>query len=300
MALGLSNIAAAESLQTLDYHGTQRSFLAHDFSAGKSTALVIVLHGGGGNAKNAAEQTQFDRVAQREKLIAVYPNGNGRLNNKLLAWNAGHCCAYAMQSRSDDIGFISALIDHLLNHYSIDPNRVYITGLSNGGMMTHQLGIALSNKLAAIAPVIGAVFGDESAPARALPAVIINGAVDTIVPPTGGTLNMNSDLGPLLRRILQKAADKPVLPAGAQAKFWANANGCKHEQTSKVSGAELTRYDECRNNADVLFYSVTDNGHAWPGGKSAREGAAKPSITFDANEAIWAFFTEHIRKADTQ
>lgn len=279
--------------QTLIHDGLKRSYVVHDFSAGQRTSLVIMLHGGGGNAENVAEQTGFDRVAQREKLIVVYPNGSGRRQDKLLTWNAGHCCAYAMQNKIDDVGFISALIDRLLAQYPIDPARVYVTGLSNGGMMTHRLGYMLPNKIAAIAPVIAALFGDEPAPARPMPTLIINGAVDETVPPKGGKLGSMGSSRPLMRRILGQAADRPVLPAVAQIDYWAHANGCQKTTTTQLINALWIQHTDCKLDADVQFYSVSNNGHAWPGGRAPREGAAKPVADFDASEVIWAFFKQH-------
>lgn len=286
---------AADKSQTLTHDGQQRSFLVHNFSAGQPTSLVIVLHGGGGSAENVASQTGFDRVAQREKIIVVYPNGSGRREDKLLTWNAGHCCAYAMQNKVDDVGFISALIDHMLAHHPIDPKRVYVTGLSNGGMMTHRVGYMLSDKVAAIAPVIAAVYGDETLPAYPVPTLIINGAVDESVPPDGGTLGAGRSSRPLLRRMLGNAADSDVLPASAQVDFWSKANGCQHVTTAQLKNALWIQHSDCRSNAEVQFYSVANNGHAWPGGTAPREAAAKPSADFDASDVIWKFFEQHPR-----
>jgi polyhydroxybutyrate depolymerase len=286
---------SADKLQSLTHDGQQRSFLVHDFSSGHTASLVIVLHGGGGNALNVAEQTGFDRVAQREKLIVVYPNGSGRRKDKLLTWNAGHCCAYALQHKIDDVGFISALIDHLLANYPIDPARVYVTGLSNGGMMTHRIGYMLSDKVAAIAPVIAALFGDEPQPTQPVPTLIINGAVDETVPANGGTLGATSSSRPLLRHMLANAADRPVLPALAQVDYWAKTNGCQYTTSSQQRNALWIQHTDCRRDADVQFYSVSNNGHAWPGGTAPRDGAAKPVTDFDASEVIWAFFKQHPR-----
>ena len=157
--------------ETLQHDGRARRFLVHDFSGGRPAPVVIVLHGGGGNPENAVNMTQFDVVAAREKLIAVYPGGTGGLpGGRVLTWNAGHCCAYAMRQKVDDAGFLGALIDRLVSAGKADPDRVYVTGMSNGGMMSHVMGRALPGKVAAIAPVVGALFGDEppsSRPTRA-------------------------------------------------------------------------------------------------------------------------------------
>ena len=74
--------------------------------------------------------------------------------------------------RRFDVGFISAIIDTLTASHRADPKGIYITGMSNGGMMTHVIGEKLSLKVAAIAPVVGAVFGDEAPPAGPAPAYL--------------------------------------------------------------------------------------------------------------------------------
>src|SRR5262245_9883431 len=87
-----------DPLQTLSRGGRERSYLLHDFSGGRRAPLVLVLHGGGGNAGNAAEMTGFDRIGARERLILVYPNGtSARERVRMFTWNAGHCCAAAMR-----------------------------------------------------------------------------------------------------------------------------------------------------------------------------------------------------------
>src|SRR5262245_48239649 len=101
--------------QTLTLDGRTRSYLVHDFSRVPNAPVVIVLHGGGGNADNAVKMTGFDRIAQREGLIAVYPNGiSGPSGLRMFTWNAGHCCAAAMAARVDDVGFVARIIDTLV------------------------------------------------------------------------------------------------------------------------------------------------------------------------------------------
>jgi len=77
-------------------------------------ALVLVLHGGGGNAANAEKITGFTENAKQEGFIVVYPEGTGRLKGKLLTWNAGPCCGYAMKHHVNDVGFINFIIDKLV------------------------------------------------------------------------------------------------------------------------------------------------------------------------------------------
>ncbi len=291
--------------RTLTIDGRQRTYLVHDFAGQRGSApMVIVLHGGGGNAQNAVQMTGFNRVAARDRFIVVYPNGTRGSDNArerrggrgvlggerefLLTWNAGHCCASAMAGRVDDVAFIGAVIDAMVASGRADRSRVYVTGMSNGAMMSHRLGRELSTRIAAIAPVVGAVFGDEPPPQAPVPAFIVVGADDQVVPPGGGPLQLRSSLGN------QSAADHDVAPAIAQAEYWARHNGCGEPERTESRVSIRSAWTSCRG-APVVFHSVKGNGHAWPGGQPGRRGAPEPTRAFDATEEMWAFFKQHQR-----
>lgn len=278
-----------EKPRTIMVGGRQRSYLVHDFSRGRQAPVVIVLHGGGGNAENAVTMTGFDRIGQREGLIVVYPNGTAaRERVALLTWNAGHCCASAMKTGVDDVAFVGAVIDALVKDGRADPSRIYVTGMSNGAMMAHRLGRELSMKIAAIAPVVGALFGDERPPAAPVPAFIVVGADDTVVPGAGGSLQVRASAG-------GSAADHKVAPAIEQARYWATANGCGKPTTSEGPGSMVMEWRDCASGAPVIFHTVAHNGHAWPGGAPGRAGAAVPTQDFDASAQMWAFFATQRR-----
>lgn len=289
-ALGLELVSADDSERTLAVGGRERSYLVHDFSRGRPAPLVFVLHGGGGNAANAVRMTGFDRIGRREGLIVVYPNGTAaRPRVPLLTWNAGHCCASAMKGGVDDVAFVDAIIGRMVASGHADPARVYVTGLSNGAMMAHRLGRELSTKIAAIAPVVGALFGDEGPPRAPVPALIVVGADDSTVPGAGGPLSV--------RAIGGRAADRDVAPAIEQARYWAKANGCRASTTTRGPASTVTEWRDCASGAPVVFHEVKGNGHAWPGGQPGRAGADVPSQAFDASDAIWSFFATQRRPA---
>ena len=289
-ARGGRQFVGTEALQTIVVSGRQRSYLVRDFSRARQAPVVIVLHGGGGNAENAVRMTGFDRIGQREGVIVVYPNGTAaRERVPLLTWNAGHCCASAMRTGVDDVAFVSAVIDALVKGGRADPSRLYVTGMSNGAMMAHRLGRELSTKIAAIAPVVGAVFGDERPPVAAVPAFIIVGAEDTIVPGAGGSLQVRALTGG------GSAADRDVAPAIEQARYWAKANGCGEPTTTRDRASTVVEWRDCASGAPVVFHTVAHSGHAWPGGAPGRDGAAVPTQDFDASARMWAFFATQRR-----
>lgn len=287
VAADLQNAAATQK-RTLTHDGIERSYvirvpteLSRDT---RRVPLVLVLHGGGGNADNAEKMTGFTAKANQEGFIVVYPEGTGHRKDIFLTWNAGHCCAYAMSSQVDDVGFISALIDKLVETYPIDPKRVYVTGMSNGAMMTHRLGIALSSKIAAIAPVVGTLFGDEKKPEQPVSAIMLNGLLDKSVPYQGGAP------GGRFASTWDGTATRPALD---QATFWAGMSGCAAE-SAKDSQDTFTRWRyRCPAGQAVELYLVNDNGHAWPGGQQGSRLGDKPSSTLNATDVIWTFFKAH-------
>ena len=271
--------------QSLMFEGMARSYVVRNpVNQAKETQrvpLVLVLHGGGGNAAYAERMTGFTEKARKEGFIVVYPEGTGLLQSMLLTWNAGHCCGYAMNQKVDDVGFIRALIDELVRTHPVDASRIYATGMSNGGMMTHRLGIELSDRFAAIAPVVATVFGDEKKPAQPVSALMINGMLDRNVPHAGGPPGGRGN----------RAWDgSPARPALEQAEFWASANGC-NENRLEDDGDRYTwwRY-ACPSDLSVKLVLVKDNGHAWPGGQRGSSRGDEPSSSLNATEVIWEFF----------
>lgn len=278
-------------LHTLVYRGIERHYIvrapAGVTRTGAKLPVVLVLHGGGGNAENAEKMTGFTRLVERERIIVVYPEGtNGRARLRLETWNAGHCCGYAMRENVDDVGFIDALLDALGTRYPVDQNRLYATGMSNGAMMSHRLGRELQHPLAAIAPVVGAVFGDERPATRPVSALMINGLLDKSVPPQGGTTGGRSE----------NAWDgTPMLPQPAQASYWAKVNDCASEPRKETRGVVVHwRYD-CPAGRAVEWYQLGDLGHAWPGGERGSRMGDAPSASMDATAVIWDFFKAHPR-----
>ncbi len=261
-------------------NGTQRTYEMHRSKrlSGPSP-LVIMLHGGGGNGKSGAMMTGFNALAEKEGFTVVYPDGSGR--GPLLTWNAGHCCAWAMEQKVDDVHFLSDLIDDLVAKGIADPDRVYVTGMSNGAMMTYRAGRELSGKVAAIAPVVGAMFGDE-APAPAIPVLMVTGAKDTRVPAAGGN-------GAFPRR-MGAPNDRPFAPAKDAFAYWIGSNDCRLEARPEKTGTYTLRQGRgCT--APVLWYDITDGGHAWPGGRKGGRKGDEPVRDFDASEVIWDFFS---------
>lgn len=252
--------------------------------------LVIVLHGGGGNGQNAADMTDFQRVAMKHQFYLAFPNGSGRKRERLLTWNARHCCGYAMKQNVDDVGFIRTLIDRLIATEQIDEKRIYVTGMSNGAMLTHRLGIELGDRVAAIATVVGTLFGDEVPTTMSLPVMIINGALDKAVKPEGGQPG---------GRAAFAWDGTPTKPSQYQATFWAKVNQCEaspaYTEIMLKNAKTLSLQYSCPRGSEVIYHLIGDNGHAWPGGKKGSKRGDEPGKSFNASEEIWSFFARHAR-----
>jgi polyhydroxybutyrate depolymerase len=284
-----AGLSYADDRQSIEVNGVSRTYVVRvpdQLKKGAAIPLVFVLHGGGGNAANAENMTGFTEKARQENFVVVYPEGSGRLRRGLFTWNAGHCCGYAMKNRIDDVAFINALIDRLAKNYSIDDDRIYVTGMSNGAMMAHRVGIELSQRVAAIAPVVGAVFGDERLPTQPVSALMINGLLDENVPFNGG---------PGGGRGKQAWDGTPTQAALQQGAFWAKANGCESASTKTDRATQTTYRYACPAGRSVELIVLKDNGHAWPGGKKGSKRGDAPSGSLDATDVIWEFFKAHPR-----
>lgn len=285
-------VACGATGQTLQVGGHARSFLLHvsTTAASGKYPLVIALHGGGGTAAYMAKQSRFAELADREGFAVVFPESfNGY-------WNDGRVGSGA-EMDIDDVGYLRALIDHLVATYPIDQDRVFATGMSNGGIMSYRLACELSDKIAAIAPVAGgmnAALAPRCHPARPISLLAINGTADPFVPWQGGQVHVFRDHGAVLG-----ASDSAALVAGA--------NRCTAVPTTRWepdrdpndgTRVQAVDYAECAEHAAVELLNINGGGHTWPGGQPYLPVAlvGRLSHEFGASERIWRFFTEHARR----
>lgn len=280
----------------LVHDGIRRSFVMH-FPAQRDTSrplpLVLALHGGGSTGRDAARLSRFNTQADRGNFLVVYPDGiDGH-------WNDGRDISdyRAHRDNIDDVGFLTALIDHLIEKYAVDRERVYVTGASNGAFMTNRFACERADRIAAIAPVIGSMAANiavNCSPARAVPVLLINGTDDQLVPWDGESVRFG-------RRRLGKMLSVPEL-----TRFWVRQNACADApQIAYLSdidpddGTRVVRQHSthCRDGADVVLYEVQGGGHTWPRGVQylPRWFIGRVSQDLDANAVIWEFFTRYRR-----
>lgn len=279
----------------VSYSGQERSYfvrLPDGFAPGSSRKypLIIQLHGGGGNAEFAESISQMTEPAQKMGFIMAYPDGTGpRISRALKTWNAGGCCGKAMRDNVNDVEFLRAFLDHLIAEYPVDVNRIYLCGYSNGGMMTYRAALTLAPRLAGIAVVSGAMFGDESAPAVPLPALIIHGKSDDTVPFEGGRSEME---------VVQNNMEGSFASVEFASRFWARNNGCEMNYSSRPFNG-IQRFQQwsypCPEKAPVTVIALQAEGHAWPGGLSGRRNGPVPTKDLSASRVILDFFEKHSR-----
>ncbi len=286
--------APGDSQGELSFEGRTRTYILHvppSYTGQEPLPLVIFLHGGGGNAQGAARTYGVSTEADQEGFIVVYPNGTGVLRDRVLTWNAGHCCGYALENRVNDVGFIRALIDKLQSQLNIDPTRIYATGHSNGAMMAYRLGAELSDVLAAIAPVAGTIGGRVSPasplviipePSEPVAVAAFHGKLDSHVLYDGG-------------HGLSTSGERIDLSVNQSISFWVAANRCSlipEREVSRSGNIIKETYSHCANNADVVLYTVVNGGHAWPGATRGEH----PTQEISATELLWEFFEQHPKR----
>ncbi|MFN5624104.1 MAG: alpha/beta hydrolase family esterase, partial [Planctomyces sp.] len=252
---------------------------------GSKRPAVLVLHGGMGSAAVMRANSGFDSVAREQGFMVVYAEGTAFAGDERRAWNTGHLLRRQVRD-ADDIAYFDALIDRLTQAHGADAERIYMTGGSNGGMMTFVYGVARAERLAAIAPVVAAMFTLEQEPAVPLPILLINGGRDGEVPMAGG----------MSRNVLvSRAQQTPFRPHAETVQFWVREN--RSEPTGKVvqSGTVTTTvYAATEGGAVTEVVVDSDGGHGWPGSR-ARRAENAPISAFSGADRVWEFFRDKRR-----
>lgn len=257
---------------------TYSFYVPVSYIPGQAVPLVLNLHGYTSNGSQQSIYGNFKPIADTANFIVVHPDGTIDQMTSQRYWNFG-----IFGSTVDDLGFLEALIDTISAHYTINPNRVYSTGMSNGGYMSYYLACQ-SNKFAAV----GSVTGSMSVPmynsctsSNPIPTIQIHGTNDPTVPYSGNSTS--------------KPVEDVVL-------FWADKNACNltpvitsvpNTNTTDGATAERYLYAGGTNGHTVEFFKVTGGGHTWPGAPVPLPGAGNTCMDFNASKEIWRFFSQY-------
>jgi poly(3-hydroxybutyrate) depolymerase len=276
---------------TLQWQGATRSYLLRvpPGAASDPLPLVIALHGAGGSAGAFAEETRMGAAGDAARMMVAFAAGTERAPGRE-TFNAQICCGDAVGQQVDDIGFVGALIEDVAAHHPLDRNRVYATGMSNGGMLVYQLAARHPEWFAAIAPVsatIGGMTRDGGTyiipmPKEPVPVMIIHGMYDGAVLYDGGSSpNLTFPY-------------RWKLSVADALSFWAAVDGCAApaEIAEPVAGKlRSTVYPNCKNGSVVRLWSIENGEHAWPDDIFPATSGAR-----SASAEILAFFSSFRRE----
>lgn len=278
----------------LEVDGRTRAFILHVPPAarqGQPLPLLIVLHGGGGTGQKMQRFLGFDSYADERGFYVAYPDSYQPPGERgTFHWNDGR--GTERTADVDDVKFILEMIAEIGRRAPLDANRVYVTGASNGGMMTYRLGCETEGVFAGIAPVIAnipePIFAacHPSAPVNFL---AVNGSADPLIPLQGGEVCVDIPFGCAGGRVVSQAES-----VGA----FAAANGCDPAPQSVTLPVEVDdgtfveqqTYVHCAGGARVLAYIVHNGGHTWPPRPGQLPAAGAQSRNLDATRLIVEFF----------
>lgn len=275
--------------------------------------LVLVIHGGYGGSdsmraviNNTPNTVPLESLADSAGWIVVYPNGSDGSDGTAASGNHWNDDRPVFVSGStelehvDDVGFLLAVADACAAEWNADAQRIHLAGMSNGAYMSLALARSAPHRLAAIAPVTGAIIATNSngltlaSYSQGVPAIFINGVADPIIPYAGGGATYDSIF-------------YTIYPAEDGVAGWAQLSGSAPLTSQALPNTDPTdgctvRLDRHAQPADgsghaVHFYSITGGGHTWPDsvqnlpisivGQTCRD--------FSGNAAIWDFFAHHGR-----
>jgi polyhydroxybutyrate depolymerase len=303
LCCGLSapTLSAEPNMETkLNVDGHERKYLLHVPAKVKDPApLVIAMHGGGGKASNMERLSRFDALAGREGFIVVYPEALDGY------WNDGRGVE-AMRSHKeniDDVKFLRAVVDDVAVSHKIDRSRIFATGISNGGFMSHRLAAEASDMVAAIAPVVGGLaqpLRKNFAPKYPVSILIVQGDADPIVPIGGGGIGLPAD---------KKRGE--ILPTAETLALYVKRNGAAGEPARSTLdkdpqdkfSVDIAKYPDGPGGVKTQYYLVHGGGHNWPGQaalpRNVKVTESKVSPDFSATDVIWEFFKSCPGRAGT-
>jgi polyhydroxybutyrate depolymerase len=256
--------------------GLTRSYLLYiptDYRTTRQYPLILNFHRHGSNALKQERMTDFASLANRYGIIVAYPQGVVGPDHRT-GWDTGP----ARNPQTNDLLFVSNLLNHLQSTLCINPDRIYATGFSNGGGMTNELACKLADRIAAFAPVSGAYpqLPGGCDPARAVPILEIHGTQDPIVPYNGSPV-------------------KGYPPITQWLQEWTQRDDCKQGPTIFMNTRRVTgeRWTGCRDDATLVHYAIHGLGHAWPTTHYIVLRNGQYATSFNATTSIWAFFRDY-------
>ena len=284
---------------------TYSVYVPASYTGDTPTAMILNLHGGRGSAASSKLSSQMNIASDAEGYIVVYPEAveDPRWGRR---WSNGDRADPNKMGTGEDTRFLGLMIDALEARLHIDPAQIFVTGISNGGMMTYRLGCEMSDRIAAIAPVATSRMVDPCTPSKPISVIHFHGKADDFIPYEGGP---SRDALPLAFRL----SDDFLTPTEAITPFVSNracpldANGdptttilfTVPDPTADEPHAQCIGYGPCDAQSQAVLCTMKDGGHTWPGGEHSSQaprfralvGPISPHL--NATEMMWEFFQRH-------
>ena len=241
-------------------------YIPSSYTPSSNASLMFVLHGYGSSATNIMFYSSFQNLAEEDSYIIVYPQGS--LLNGVTHWNVG---GWTIGSTANDVDFIETIIELVDNEYFVNNERIYSTGMSNGGYMSYHLACN-TNLFAAVASVTGSMTPEtynNCSPTNATSILQIHGLQDFTVPYTG-------------------APWSKTIPE--VMRYWSEYNNCNEDPLSSITNLSdgsyiyFDSYQNCSNTVGVNLILHSTMGHTWP---------SINNHSMSATAEVWSFFKDY-------
>lgn len=275
-------VAAQETIiDSFEHDGIEREYILYlpaSYTGAEAFPLILNFHGYGSDATQQMLYSDLFARANENEFIIVHPNGTQDVAVGNAFWNVG----WNPDDSVDDVGFVHELLDLLIANYNVKEEQVYSTGMSNGGFFSYLLACEMSDRIAAIASVTGAMnepFASSCMPAVSVPVLEIHGTADATVPYEGNAGFFSTEAG---------------------VAHWVEQNNCdlepeifELEDIAPDDGSTVEHfvYRNCDQEVEVELYKVIGGGHTWPGANFDLPGIVT-NQDFDASDEIWRFFSQ--------
>jgi polyhydroxybutyrate depolymerase len=281
LPLLLPALAGAQALDEVSLPGG-RGYLAAAPQGIAHPPLILALHGGGGSPAQFARDSGLTQAALAAGYAIVFPEGSARRSVGPRVWNAGYCCGHARAVGIDDMGFLDAVIADAVRRLGADSGRLFMTGMSNGGIMAETYAAGRPGRLRAIASVAGSMDVGRVAVQGGVAMMQIHGTRDENVPYAGGVGKksfVQTDFASVDQVIaaFRRTAGRPL--TSVRDVIDPARDGMR---------VERTRWVTTQGRVQIQLLTVVGGGHHWPGGRRSERRGATGDI--DATTEVLAFF----------
>ncbi|MCF6279381.1 MAG: prolyl oligopeptidase family serine peptidase [Flavobacteriaceae bacterium] len=278
-----------ESVQVEGRNRTYVIRLPKNYNDSISYPIVMVLHGAMGTGTKYSKSTKFSKIGDNEGFISIFPNGMYK------SWADARGVSKASKKDVDDVKFLTKLIDKVSQEYSINSDRVYVAGISNGGFMVQTLACIVPEKFTAFASIISSLpenLSKKCSKKRNTPMLLMNGTQDNYVPFKGGEMPKFTKGG-------------KIVSTPNTIEHWKNINQTTKlpkikslENIDKSDGSRVVKHTYFKDEKpQVILYKIIGGGHGVPGSHTKRNprifklGYVNQDII--SEQEIWNFFKQH-------